>query len=50
VTATVVRRNDGIHIAASLPMNLPDYKIDRLTRFLVFKMDPDIVVHVDVLF
>jgi hypothetical protein len=31
-------------------MNLHDYKIDRLTRFLVFKMDPDIVVHVDVLF
>jgi polyisoprenoid-binding protein YceI len=50
VKATVVRRSDGIHLAASLPMNLHDYKIDRLTRFLVFKMDPDIVVHVDVLF
>ena len=46
----VVRGNDGIHLTASLPMNLHDYKIDRLTRFLVLKMDPDIVVHVDVVF
>lgn len=50
VRATVVRGNDGIHLSASLPMNLHDYKIDKLTRFLVFKMNPDIVVHIDLLF
>ena len=27
-----------------------DYKINRLTRFLVFKMDPAIVVHIDLTF
>ena len=50
VKGTVVRGNDGIHLTASLPMNLHDYKIDKLTRFLVLKMNPDIVVHVDVVF
>lgn len=50
IKATVVRSADGVHLNASLPMNLHDYKIDKLTRFLVFKMDPDIVVHVDLVF
>jgi polyisoprenoid-binding protein YceI len=50
VRGTVVRGSDGVHLTASLPMNLHDYKIDRLTRFLVLKMDPDIEVHVDVVF
>lgn len=50
VKGTVVRGNDGIHVTASLPMNLHDYKINKLTRFLVFKMDPDIIVHVDMIF
>lgn len=50
IRATVVRAADGIHLAAGLPMNLHDYKIDKLTRFLVFKMNPDIVVHVEVVF
>jgi hypothetical protein len=50
VKAIVVRGPDGVHLTASLPMNLHDYKIDKLTRFLVFKMDPDIVVHVDLFF
>jgi hypothetical protein len=31
-------------------MNLKDYRITNLTRFLVLKMNPDIVVHVDVVF
>jgi polyisoprenoid-binding protein YceI len=48
--ATVVRGADGVRLTASFPMNLHDYKIDRLTRFLLFKMKPDIVVHVDVTF
>jgi polyisoprenoid-binding protein YceI len=50
VKGTVVWGDDGIHVAASLPMNLHDYKIDKLTRFLVMKMHPNIVVHVDLLF
>lgn len=48
--AIVVRGPDGIRVSAAHPMNLHDYKIDKLTRFLVFKMKPDIVVHVDVVF
>jgi polyisoprenoid-binding protein YceI len=48
--ATVVRGADGVHLTASLPMNLHDYKVDKLTRFLVFKMQPDITVHVDLSF
>jgi polyisoprenoid-binding protein YceI len=50
VKALVVRCADGIRVTGTLPMNLHDYQINRLTRFLVFKMDPDIVVHIDVTF
>jgi polyisoprenoid-binding protein YceI len=51
ITATVVRSAEGIRVQASgIPMDLHDYKIDKLTRFLVFKMNRDIVVHLDVLF
>ena len=50
VSAIVVRAADSIRVTASLPMNLHDYKVDNLTRFLVFKMNPDIVMHVDVTF
>lgn len=51
VKATVVRSAEGIHVtAAEIPMDLHDYKIDKLTRFLVFKMHRDIVVHIDVMF
>lgn len=50
VKGLVVRSADGIHLTASLPMNLHDYQINKLTRFLVFKMNPDIVVHIDVAF
>jgi polyisoprenoid-binding protein YceI len=50
VKASVVRDSSGIRIMATLPMNLHDYQINKLTRFLVFKMKPDIVVHVDVTF
>ena len=50
IPATVVRSADGVRVIAGLPMNLHDYKVDRLTRFLVFKMNPDIVVHVDLTF
>ena len=51
ITATVVRSAEGIRVqAAAIPMDLHDYKIDKLTRFLVFKMNRDIVVHLDVTF
>jgi len=50
IPATIVRGTDGVRLTTTFPMNLHDYKIDRLTRFLVFKMNPDIVVHVDVTF
>jgi polyisoprenoid-binding protein YceI len=50
VKGIVARSAEGIHLTASLPMNLHDYKINKLTRFLVFKMNPDIVVHIDVTF
>jgi polyisoprenoid-binding protein YceI len=50
VKALLTRTAEGVHLSASLPMNLHDFRIDRLTRFLVFKMDPAIVVHIDLLF
>ncbi len=48
--AVVRRTAAGGRITATLPMNLKDYQVTNLTRFLVLKMDPDIVVHVDVTF
>lgn len=48
--ATVLRSAEGTRVTTTHPMNLHDYKIDKLTRFLVFKMQPDIVVHVEVVF
>ena len=50
IPATVYRMADGIRVTASFPMNVKDYRIGGLTRFLVFKMSPDIVVHIDVTF
>jgi polyisoprenoid-binding protein YceI len=50
IPATLLRSGESVRVTASLPMNLHDYKIDKLTRFLVFKMQPDIVVHIDVMF
>ena len=51
IPATVVRSAEGIRVQASgIAMDLHDYKIDKLTRFLVFKMNRDIVVHLDVWF
>lgn len=50
ITAVVVRGADNVRVTASLPMNLHDYKIENLTRFLVLKMNPAIVVHIDLTF
>ena len=49
--AVVARTSNGVRVTASLPMNLHDYKVDKLTRFLgMLKMKPDIEVHIDVTF
>ncbi len=48
--AIVQRTSGGVRATATFPMNLKDYEITNLTRFLVLKMNPDIVVHVDVTF
>jgi polyisoprenoid-binding protein YceI len=50
VKATVARSGDGVRLRADVPMNLHDYKVDNLKRFLVLRMHPDIVVHIDVTF
>ena len=51
VAAVVARTPDGVHVkAAGLPMDLTNYKIENLTRFLVLKMNRNIVVHIDLFF
>jgi polyisoprenoid-binding protein YceI len=50
VRATLARTEAGVHLRADVPMNLHDYKVDKLSRFLVLKMQPDIRVHIDVTF
>jgi polyisoprenoid-binding protein YceI len=42
---------DSIRVHSDFPLNLKDYSIGGLSRFFgLFKMYPDIVVHVDLLF
>jgi len=49
--ATVLFEPEGIRVKSSFPLNLKDYQIGGLSKFLgVLKMHPDIIVHVDVLF
>lgn len=50
IQALVRRTPEGTRLTATFPMNLKDYSVTSLTRFLVLKMNPDIVVHVDVVF
>jgi polyisoprenoid-binding protein YceI len=50
ISALVSRAAEGIRVTASLPMDLRHYQIEGLTRFLIFKMKPEIVVHLDVSF
>lgn len=50
IQALVRKTPDGTRLTATFPMNLKDYSITNLTRFLVLKMNPDIVVRVDVVF
>jgi polyisoprenoid-binding protein YceI len=49
--ATVVYQPAAIHLRSTFPLNLTDYQIGGLSKMLgILKMDPDIVVHVDLLF
>ena len=51
IPATVRFEADGVAVVATFPVNLKDYSIGGLSKFLgVLKMNPDIVVHVDVTF
>jgi polyisoprenoid-binding protein YceI len=48
---TVVLHEGEARIRADFPVDVRDYKVGSLSRFLgMFKMDPHIVVHVDVTF
>ena len=51
IPARVTRSAGSVHLTATgLPMDLTDYRIENLTRFLVFKMNKNIVVHIDLVF
>jgi polyisoprenoid-binding protein YceI len=42
---------DGVQVTSTFPLNVRDYGVTRLSKMLgAFKMNPDIVVHVDVVF
>lgn len=47
----LTRLGDTLHIHTDFPVNVKDYKVGGLSKFLgLFKMDEHIVVHVDLLF
>ena len=49
--ATVVLHPGAVQVRADTPMNLEDYQISGLSKMLgVLKMQPDIIVHVDLTF
>jgi polyisoprenoid-binding protein YceI len=42
---------DGVQVTGSFPLNVRDYGVTRLSRMLgAFKMNPDIVVRIDLVF
>ena len=42
---------DGVHVTASFPLHVRDYGVTRLSKMLgAFKMNPDIVVRIDIVF
>jgi len=48
---TVLFHAGEVRLRSDFPLNVTDYKVGSLSRFLgMFKMNPDIVVHVDVTF
>jgi polyisoprenoid-binding protein YceI len=51
IPALVRLGKDGVHVTGSFPLNVRDYGVTRLSRMLgAFKMNPDIVVRIDVVF
>jgi polyisoprenoid-binding protein YceI len=51
VPALVRYGKDGVQVTGTFPLNVRDYGVTRLSRMLgAFKMNPDIVVHLDVVF
>ncbi len=51
VPAVVHRGAAGVHLAATLPMDVRDYQVKGLSKFLgALKMDPAIVVRIDLTF
>ena len=51
VPALVRFGKDGVQVTGSFPLNVRDYGVTRLSRMLgAFKMNPDIVVRLDVVF
>lgn len=48
---SVALRNDEARLRIDFPLNVKDYKVGGLSKFFgMFKMNPDITVHVDVTF
>jgi polyisoprenoid-binding protein YceI len=51
IPASVVFQREGVRVRGQTPLNLKDYKIGGLSKaFGIFKMYPEIVVHVDLTF
>ena len=51
VPALVRFGKDGAQVTGTFPLNVRDYGVTRLSKMLgAFKMNPDIVVHLDVVF
>ena len=51
IPASAVRGGDTIYVRSDFPLDLGDYHIGGLTKMLgLLRMDPRIVVHVDLLF
>ena len=51
VPALIRFGKDGVQVTSTFPLNVRDYGVTRLSRMLgAFKMNPDIVVHVDIVF
>jgi polyisoprenoid-binding protein YceI len=49
--ATLTHLGDTLHIRTTFPVNVKDYQVGGLSKFLgIFKMDEHISVHVDLLF
>jgi polyisoprenoid-binding protein YceI len=49
--AVLLLRSDSIRVQGTMPMNVRDYGVTKLSKMLgTFKMNPNIVVHFDVVF